>query len=77
MWKNYEFRGFDDKHFHDLVKGLIKNQEELNFYLDLLGMDLKYFIKLLSYVVPEVFTHNIIKLVRTNYLNIAPKPKKK
>ncbi len=76
IYKNYDFNGFDDKKFHDLIKDLIKNPQDLNYYLELMDIDVKYFFKLISFIAPDIFTHNIIKIIRINYLKISPKIKK-
>lgn len=76
-YKNFTFTSIEDKKFHSLVKTFIKNSNEFNQFIRLIDVDFSYYIKLISFVIPEVFTHNLIKQIRTLYLKIDPKIKKK
>lgn len=72
-YRNFKFSSIEDKKFYTLIKTLIKNPDEFKSYIKMINVDFTYLIKLLSFVIPEVFTHNLVKQIRTVYLNKSPK----
>jgi DNA topoisomerase VI subunit A len=69
MNKNFNFSSFDDKKLIENTKNLIKSELEFKRFLKLIQIDLNYFLKIIVYIMPTVFTSNLIKFVHTTYLN--------
>lgn len=68
--KNFKFTNFYDKKIILLLKNLIKDTDKFNKLLEIIQIDCSYFLKILSYIAPSVFTSKIIKFIHLNYFNI-------
>ena len=73
--KNFRYSTAADKKFQNLLKALIKNIDELKKFIRAVGIDFKEFIRVLSFSIPSVFTPNLIKFIKENYLNKMPMSK--
>ena len=71
--KNFEFTQFYEKSFMDLFKSLIKNEDEMHKFLQMIGLDMDEFLRLSIYICPTCFTSNLIKFIQEKYLNILNK----
>ena len=69
VYKNFNFVDFYDKMFIDTTKTMIKDEEEFRKFLDMVDLDPKTFIKLMVYISPQVFTTNLVKFIRKQYLD--------
>ena len=67
--KNFKYTTAADKKFQNLLKALIKSPEELKKFIAVVEIDFKEFIKILSFSLPSVFTPNLIKFIKENYLS--------
>lgn len=68
--KNFNFTDFNDKKLIENTKTLIKSELEFKKFLKMIQIDLNYFLKILVYIMPSVFTSNVIKFIHSTYLNI-------
>ena len=76
VYKNFTFTNFVDKEFLEIMKDLIKSEADFNQFLDLVGLDIQTFIRLMVYIAPQMFTSNLVKFIQKTYLKIEPVGKK-
>ena len=76
VYKNFTFTNFTDKEFLEIMKNLIKSETDFNQFLDLVGLDIQTFIRLIVYIAPQMFTSNLVKFIQKTYLKIEPVGKK-
>jgi hypothetical protein len=67
--KNFTFESFYDKKFMDLFKALVKDEDEFEKFLDMIGIDVEDFIHISVHIAPQCFTSNLIKYLKQTYIN--------
>lgn len=67
--KNFTFESFYDKKFMDLFKALVKDEDEFEKFLDMIGIDIEDFIHISVHIAPQCFTSNLIKYLKQTYIN--------
>lgn len=67
--KEFVFTDFYDKAFIDNFKILIKDENKFKKFLTDISFDLDEFLHIGVYVCPHCFTTNLIKFIKTHYLN--------